>query len=145
MPFLASLTHLAGGLVGYWVAKDRYASEEDKRHGFGHRWHERHPRWHQQQAVNAPLEKQPTEEAADFAAFQAWKQQHGQQSDKSAFQADFKTAAMENADKALDSVLAQVQTLKSVSRNSHATKQAEICLALGGTPSGLGRSFIPGN
>jgi hypothetical protein len=52
---------------------------------------------------------------ADFAAFQAWKDQQRQQMDRSAFQTDFKAAAMENADKALDSVLAQVQSLKAVS------------------------------
>lgn len=61
-------------------------------------------------------EAKTASDATDFAAFQAWKAQQQQQSgEKPAFQADFKAAAMDNADKALDSVLAQVQTLKSVS------------------------------
>ena len=103
-----------GGFVGYWIAKDRFAGDKFDKRCFGGSWSQRHRQpVLNEQASAAKVNEGDT--AADFAAFQAWKQDQQQQSnDRSAFQADFKAAAMENADKALDSVLAQVQSLKAV-------------------------------
>lgn len=110
-----------GGLIGYHLAKERYADPASPAHqqSWSSAWsnrceQRRADRWAQSSAANAGGKSQAPNVAvndSEYAAFLKWKA--AQQSPP--YADAMRAGAVENADKALDAVMAQVQVLKEVS------------------------------
>ena len=110
-----------GGLVGYHLAKERYADPASPAHhqSWTSAWSDRceqrrAERWaHISAAIAGDKSQAPNAAVNDneFAAFLKWKA--AQQSPP--YADTMRAGAVENADKALDAVMAQVQVLKEVS------------------------------